>query len=741
MSGVAPSPMESMELAHATSARGQVCDRCRLKKIKCNASSPCDKCSAAGTPCTVSATLRRKTTARGFATSEADTIKRLESENASLSQQLETERRANAQLREELKRKTQVTQGRKRKLPDTGTDQSPLSISADSTTTRLDRGAYVIKHMGRLVRDQSGIGRFAGSTTGVHFVLSVQDACRSIASQLDPFPEPCYCSHLIQPLGSSQGAYESNDGTEHADQHLPLTIEEALKSLQMTLEDISRHLHLFDTQWSSFCPIIIREEIIRKIGCFFLDSNHTRRLSGIDYAVLQIIFLVTKINQPSEALSETTDTSAYHIPDSLVHRIHLTLLTQADLWTLQALIVYSLFIQKRGERLAMIPLNGAMVQIAQSLGLHRHARRFKFEAGEVELRKRIWWSVYIFDKLTAITHGLPQLISNADVDNDLPIDCILQDMASPQLLHPLPGESTSVSVFCHYVSLMRISSKMLGQLYTTTDRRGGAEKIKQLDLDLRMWASNFNNHPHVEPIELGIMGRKRAKSRDMDDDALMGQWLELLANTCRILIHRPGLTFDRATPQFRESLIACTSSASAIVDLLDEDAIDHRLQIFVPSGPSLIFQSALMLAHYHCCIYSEDQLPIVSYARSLDLIDQSIRTLDSMSEAFTTYHSDGINPIARISPLADLIKTLQKLQCFLTVMEKQENTELPASQHINLSATLSSPTDDLGLGSLQQSQHLSADMELWSIGGLESLNQIGDIDGIFDFEPMFNQIL
>jgi hypothetical protein len=71
--------------------------------------------------------------------------------------------------------------------------------------------------------------------------------------------------------------------------------------------------------------------------------------------------------------------------------------------------------------------------------------------GEAELRKRLWWWVYILDRyellviwkrhfganlarVTTIVHGFRPVITDADVDNELPTDCHIDDFAASELL-------------------------------------------------------------------------------------------------------------------------------------------------------------------------------------------------------------------------------------------------------------------------------------------------------------------
>jgi hypothetical protein len=287
------------------------------------------------------------------------------------------------------------------------------------------------------------------------------------------------------------------------------------------------------------------------------------------------------------------------------------------------------------------------------------------------------------------------------------------------------------------VGLVKILGEMLAQLYTTTDRRGGADKIKQLDLDLQVWTSNYNSHPHVEPIILGDSGRKRANSNCFDEYVAIGHWLKLLANFCRILIHRPGLTFDRDTVQFRECLIACNSSATAITSLLGDDSIDPRLRIFIPSGPSLVFQSALLLVFSHCHRSGEGPNLVTFGARDLGLIDESIEVLHGISADYVPSSSPGDSSAPRKPPVMELIDTLQCLQRFLASIE-QSKASGNQVQRFDFTSPMSSTILGSETDAHQQALHLDVDLDFWGTGGLQDLNQIGHMDEIFGFNPLFN---
>ncbi|KAF3992963.1 hypothetical protein FT663_00348 [Candidozyma haemuli var. vulneris] len=62
----------------------QACDRCRMKKIKCDGATPCNKCSAIGFECTTSDKLSRRAFPKGYTVNLENRVKELEDEVNSL---------------------------------------------------------------------------------------------------------------------------------------------------------------------------------------------------------------------------------------------------------------------------------------------------------------------------------------------------------------------------------------------------------------------------------------------------------------------------------------------------------------------------------------------------------------------------------------------------------------------------------------------------------------------------------
>ena len=72
-------------------------------------------------------------------------------------------------------------------------------------------------------------------------------------------------------------------------------------------------------------------------------------------------------------------------------------------------------------------------------------------------------------------------------------------------------------------------------------------------------------------LDLGDSTRRRKEDKNLDENVLIVPWLELIADLTRILIHLPGLTFDRSTTQFQDSLERCVMSSVTLIGLVDEE--------------------------------------------------------------------------------------------------------------------------------------------------------------------------
>lgn len=114
--------------------------------------------------------------------------------------------------------------------------------------------------------------------------------------------------------------------------------------------------------------------------------------------------------------------ASQHLSWDILHRGTLSLV--------QAFALLANYLQKRNRPNSGFTLLGIAVNMAQGLGLHREFSGPAVSVFDMEIRRRVWWTIFIFDSGARVTFGRPtlslggintQLPRNLD-DNDLAVD-------------------------------------------------------------------------------------------------------------------------------------------------------------------------------------------------------------------------------------------------------------------------------------------------------------------------------
>lgn len=274
----------------------------------------------------------------------------------------------------------------------------PLSTVSEHTRSRSPNHAnLLLRHMGRIVVDEADVERFAGSTTGVHFILSVQQAVQRQGLFAAKFPDNCYRLHLLAPTLDLPLTSSAPRETDPGQQTL---FQQALSSALMcgAFVDFTSQVRDFVGTWEPLCPIVAVATLQRRFSSFLTQLQNGAIVNVEAHPERTTIFSVSTIliiqNLGS---SEHNVDENNHILNDIQDALYPGLLSLANLDALQSIALFSLYTILTCQYNEMVKISGIMVQMAKSLGLHRHARRFKFSAGEVQTRSRLWWWIYMFD--------------------------------------------------------------------------------------------------------------------------------------------------------------------------------------------------------------------------------------------------------------------------------------------------------------------------------------------------------
>ena len=168
-----------------------------------------------------------------------------------------------------------------------------------------------------------------------------------------------------------------------------------------------------------------------------------------------------------------------------------------DLTSLQVLLFMILFLQSSSRLSICYSYIGIALRSAIRLGLHRSVAN-SFNPLERELRKRIFWIVRKLDIYVGALLGLPQMLSNDDIDQEMPME-IDDEYITVEKISPMPAGKISIfASFNAHTRLVEILAKTVKYIYPikgNTNLGGGSTqsyvvshaKIREIESDLQAW--------------------------------------------------------------------------------------------------------------------------------------------------------------------------------------------------------------------------------------------------------------
>ena len=240
----------------------------------------------------------------------------------------------------------------------------------------------VIGHMGRLVSDGTDTSMFGGSSTGVHFISQTEQQLQMSHTHKDALPSSAYGLYLHNLWTSSLSATPSPIVSGIINQ-LP---DDTLNILAATID-----------RWTPLYPIVHKPSILQTVEGILRSSDAHGSDLIVLYQTLVLLALGT-IDHQGECTRQhrhfiCLSEQFYSASTTLLDYV----MNQPCLQSLQGLVLVQIYLQISNRYSTSSHLSGVATRLAQTLGLHRHSQRFKFDPLETELRRRAWWCQYSLD--------------------------------------------------------------------------------------------------------------------------------------------------------------------------------------------------------------------------------------------------------------------------------------------------------------------------------------------------------
>ncbi|KAG0154376.1 hypothetical protein PDIDSM_1756 [Penicillium digitatum] len=279
----------------------------------------------------------------GIFTSDEQRPEQRQAELTRCQQKLKAEKDRSATFRQKLSRQEQL---RLPLNPVTTTSLVEPRGPVRAEGRPADDPAYVIKHTGRLVHDEKGVGRFVGSTTGVHFVLTVEQECQKALDLSGMFPESCFRLFLVE-LSPSRG---SSLATIFSDKH---------EMIRQCLADPSvHHCQQADAFHPEMGSILSHpcEKTTHDRYTGFNDRIMIAKYSpgghgAIDYSTILTLLMILNIHESAaDATNQLHEQSLDSLNRlSLAHSLIEKVVSQENLMSLQAFVPFGALQPTKGS--------------------------------------------------------------------------------------------------------------------------------------------------------------------------------------------------------------------------------------------------------------------------------------------------------------------------------------------------------------------------------------------------------
>lgn len=240
-----------------------------------------------------------------------------------------------------------------------------------------------------------------------------------------------------------------------------------------------------------------------------------------------------------------------------------------DLNSIQAIVMMVIFLQCSARLSMCYSYSGLAVRTALREGLHRNfdvKDSSKFTLVEIEMRKRIFYTIYKVDTYINIMLGLPRAISPNDFDQLLPLELSDEFITENNLYFERQGDILSSSGIANYhTKLIIILDEITNKLYSikTPNKSISHEVVTNLELRLRQWLNQL-------PPEL-IPGLDDIPERYLHANRL----LHLSFLQVQIFLYRPFVHYLSKSVSVSDSLSLqrarnCISVARTVITLAQE---------------------------------------------------------------------------------------------------------------------------------------------------------------------------
>lgn len=389
--------------------------------------------------------------------------------------------------------------------------------------------------------------------------------------------------------------------------------------------------------------------------------------------------------------------------------------------SIEVLLLYGFYHQMADMNIQAYYYINAALDTCVLLGDHVDIGKGTVNRFELEHRRRLFWTVYMYERMIATKQGLPLSVADDDIITELPEDF---DMTTtpPNCENYIFPEAEFIS---NCVKITQINSEILKNLYTK-DSRNVLSSIQQLVIKLFKWKKTL-----PKDLFCDFSQRELNTSRlvvNMMTEYLQGFNLAVRPLLFNLVIHnvkignlKAGKYLDLSSYSniivalLKSSFQASINTIRSFWSLLP----DNMVATFGFMDREYIFNSTVTCILYNATFGIQDQ--------SLDHLDHSLRMFLRMKRMGNKSASINLDQILSLLKLVDVNESMSSL------IEKHSGS--PSEEEVGSPVEPPEPIlEEIDL----ESVHVSAsDLDLWN-KITQSSTWSGDLAGV---ESLLNSYL
>ncbi|KAK7450714.1 hypothetical protein Landi51_05030 [Colletotrichum acutatum] len=461
---------------------GRACDACRLRRIKCDDASPCANCRGRGQQCSNTEATRTSTLSQAH-----EEIDRLRLKVLDLERELQRHRGAHTNPETPFSLHSQQVVANVEATATSNIEVhfvTPKNKPWDGALLRPARSPHVAWFgPSSLYFFIHRLGVFL--STDVEHAQPDHMLLRSTSGSAVPAQSRTTsedASHLLRPLfnGNKPGVYLNPIQEEY-------------------------FVNLFwQSYHTSLYAIVDEAEFKKEYQALYLDVPHgyTRKPSALVDIVVAMCMQYMASSLPSSHQGNIVEGNDATTAGRWHYRRAQTLLAgemeSPTISTLQCHLLSAVYVCGASFHNMADSICGQAVRIAYMLGLHIDPPLDTPEK-ELQVRRRLWWAVYVLDSKVGMKLGRPFLLHGSFFMPPFPDDQLGASMLSGSTFAPISGDATWLSFSLHHLKLFKTMRDAHTTLYSHDVGLGQHKTIWDDPTSLAKVAESLE--PHTVMIE------------------------------------------------------------------------------------------------------------------------------------------------------------------------------------------------------------------------------------------------